>query len=139
MSPERFDHLLGLVSALITKEDTNYRKAISVAEHFALTLRFLSTGESQVSLSFLFRLGKSTISKIIAETCEALRQVLFPFYVKPPSSSCEWKAISKEFEELWNLPHLIGAIDGKHVRIECPKNSGMLYHTVVEITSGHRS
>ena len=128
MSPERFDHLLGLVSPLITKEDTNYRKAISAAERLALTLRFLSTGESQVSLSFLFRLRKSTISKIIAETCKALRQVLFPLYVKPPSSSCEWKAISKEFEELWNLPHVIGAIDGKHARIECPKNSGTLYH-----------
>ena len=87
MSPERFDHLLGLVSPLITKEDTNYRKAISAAERLALTLQFLATGESQVSLSFLFRLGKSTISKFIAETCKALRQVLFPLYVKPPSST----------------------------------------------------
>ena len=40
----------------------------------------------------------------------------------------DWLAISKEFEEVWNMPHVIGAIDGKHVRIQCPKTSGTLYY-----------
>ena len=128
MSPERFDHLLSLVRPRITKEDTNYRKSISSAERLALTIRFLATGESQISLSFSFRIGKSTVSEIIAETCDTVHRVLFPLYVKPPSSNKEWKAISQGFEELWNLLHVIGAIDGKHVRIECPKNLGTLYH-----------
>ena len=35
---------------------------------------------------------------------------------------------SSEFLELWNIPHVTGAIDGKHVAMECPKNSGSLYH-----------
>ena len=84
MSPERFDHLLSLVKPLITKEDANYRQSISPAERLALTIRFLATGESQISLSCSFRIGKSTVSKIIAETCDALHRVLFPLYVKPP-------------------------------------------------------
>ena len=36
-----------------------------------------------------------------------------------------WKNIAEEFMQLWNFPHCIGAIDGKH--IECPKNSSSLY------------
>ena len=39
----------------------------------------------------------------------------------------EWKQISNDFEEIWNLPHCIGAIDGKHIAIECPKKSGSKY------------
>ena len=128
MSPEQFDHLLSLVEPHNNKEDTNYRKSISPAERLALTIRFLASGKLQISLSFSFRIGKSTVSKIIAETCDALHRVLFPLYVKPPSSNDEWEAISQDFEELWNLPHVIGAIDGEHVQIECPKNSGTFYH-----------
>ena len=30
--------------------------------------------------------------------------------------------------ELWSMPHVIGAIDGKHVAMECPKNAVSLYH-----------
>ena len=26
------------------------------------------------------------------------------------------------------MPHVIGAVDGKHVQIKCPKNTGSLYH-----------
>ena len=48
--------------------------------------------------------------------------------MKAPSLADDWLAISKEFEEVWNMPHVIGAIDGKHVRIQCPKKLGTLYH-----------
>ena len=64
MSPDRFDHLLSLVKPLIEKKDTNFRKAISAQERLAITLRFLATGDSQQSLSFSFRVGKATVSKI---------------------------------------------------------------------------
>ena len=40
----------------------------------------------------------------------------------------EWKVIFWDFEEVWNLPHVIQAIDGKPGQTECPKNSGTLYH-----------
>ena len=55
MSPERFDHLLSLVSPYITKKNTNFRKAISAAERLAVTLRFLASGDPQASLHYHFR------------------------------------------------------------------------------------
>ena len=29
---------------------------------------------------------------------------------------------------MWNFPQVVGAINGKQIRIECPKLSGTLYH-----------
>lgn len=128
MSPERFDHLLQLVAPLIVKKDTRFRKAIPPRERLALTLRFLATGESQISLSFQFKIGRATVSKIVAETSEAIYKVLSEKYMRPPTTVEEWQAIAEQFEEKWNLPHVVGAIDGKHIRVQCPKNSGSLYH-----------
>ena len=128
MSPERFDHLLSIVGPHITREDTNFRKSIAANERLAITLRFLASMESQQSLSYSYRVGRSTISNIVRETCKVIYDGLAPTYLKAPSLADDWLAISKEFEEVWNMPHVIGAIDGKHVRIQCPKKSGTLYH-----------
>lgn len=41
-----------------------------------------------------------------------------------PSNATEWLKISKVFEEKWNFPHVIGSIDGKHVTLKQPANTG---------------
>ena len=124
MSKERYDHLHELVQPLITKKDTHFRKSISSQERLIITLRYLSTGCSQQSLSYAFRVGRSTVSEIIKNTCDAIYQVLSPLYLKPPTTIEEWKKISEDFEDIWNMPHVIGALDGKHIAMDCPKNSG---------------
>ena len=40
----------------------------------------------------------------------------------------EWLGISSGFENSWNSPHCLGAIDGKHIRIVCPKLTGSYYY-----------
>lgn len=37
------------------------------------------------------------------------------------------KEIAKEYYTRWNYPNCCGAIDGKHIRIKCPSNSGSLF------------
>ena len=128
MSPERLEHLLTLVGPLIQKKDTNFRKAIPASERLMLTLRFLASGDSQRSLTYLFRLGKKTVSRIVSETCKALSHGLQPLYMSAPENEEQWKKNSQDFKNLWQFPHVFSAIDGKHVVIEAPAKSGTLFH-----------
>ena len=128
MSKSRFDHLLSLVKDKLKEEETNMRKPISPGERLLITLRYLCTGMSHQALCYSFRVGKQTVSNIIKETCDALYDVLQPVYMNAPSCIEDWKRISDEFELLWDMPHTIGAIDGKHIAIDCPHNTGSLYH-----------
>lgn len=41
-----------------------------------------------------------------------------------PSTQNGWSKVARDFEEKWDMPHCLGAIDGKHVNVECPANSG---------------
>lgn len=44
-----------------------------------------------------------------------------------PETEDEWKSIARQFEEKWQFPHCLGAVDGKHVRITPPPGSGSLF------------
>ena len=92
-----------------------------------MTLRYLATGDSQHSLRFMFKLGRSTVNGIINKVCEELWNALSD-HVKHPTSVDERKKISADFNELWNMSHCLGALDGKHVGIRKPASFSSLWY-----------
>lgn len=48
-------------------------------------------------------------------------------HVQSPSTEEEWREVSEGFEQQWNFPNCLGAIDGKHVVMTAPPNSGSVY------------
>lgn len=55
--------------------------------------------------------------------------------VMPPPTMDDFRNISKKYLSSCNFPNCVGAIDAKHVRIKCPKNSGSLYFSYKEFYS----
>lgn len=86
----------------------------------------MATGDSFQTISFSYRLGHSTVQSIVLEVCTAIISNLKEECMPMPKED-DWKTISNEFWEIWNFPNCIGALDGKHVVIEAPSNSGTLY------------
>ncbi|KAK5645349.1 hypothetical protein RI129_006649 [Pyrocoelia pectoralis] len=127
MNEHTFQLLLSLVKNDIEKEDTKFRSAISARDRLIITLRFLATGESYKSLSFSFRVGHSTISEIIPEVCSVIYKNLRQNYLKVPRTTLKWLKIAEQFEKKWNLPHVLGALDGKHITVRAPGNEGSSY------------
>ena len=122
MTPEYFEMIKTRLEPHLARQANQ-----CVGEKLALTIRYLGTGESY-TLSCQFRVGRSTISKFLPEVCRAIQDEFTTEYLRYPTTPDEWKELETEFRIRWNVPHALGALDGKHVALKKPKNSGALYH-----------
>ena len=43
-------------------------------------------------------------------------------------TTATWTKISEDYYNKWQFPNCLGAVDGKHVMIQAPPNSGTLYY-----------
>ena len=85
--------------------------------------RVLATGDSVSTVAASFRLGHSTVNKIVRTTVVAIYESLHREVLKDPSKHPEiWQKTADDFERYWNFPNCIGAIDGKHVMLQVNYN-----------------
>nr|XP_026484868.1 uncharacterized protein LOC113392584 [Vanessa tameamea] len=98
MSITGFNELVKLIGPGIAKEDTNLRLSIPVEERLSVTI----------------------------STCEQIWNMLQPLYM-PTKQGDDWIKIADEFYSCTNISNIIGAIDGKHIRMIQPEHSGSSY------------
>lgn len=132
MWPEQFNLLVNLLHPYIKKN--SIRTPLPTELRLAVTLLYLSQGDSAKLKHAEFRIGKSTVHKIVNETCWAIWTVLQPIVLKTPSKE-DWKSISEEFMNKWQFPNCLGAIDGRHMRIQAPPNSGPNFYNYKQFFS----
>ncbi|XP_068116824.1 uncharacterized protein [Hyperolius riggenbachi] len=123
MNMNSFDVLLQLVHEDLEYQTTHFRKPISPTERLLITLRFLASGHTYTALHYEFRMGISTVQKIVMTTCEVLWKRLQPRHMCFPTVQ-KWIEIADNYWMKHNFPNCLGAIDGKHIRLVCPPCSG---------------
>lgn len=89
--------------------------------------RFMATGDTFGTIALSYRLGETTVRDIVYQVCEAIWNVLYPIFLPVPNKE-KWKHVAEEFENKWNYPNCIGALDGKHVITDKPPNSGSQFY-----------
>ena len=62
---------------------------------------------SQKDIARYFQLGRSTVSEIIPDVCQAIWSILGPTEL-PPLTEEIWRGTAAEFERRWNFPHCLG-------------------------------
>lgn len=125
MTKSRFQDLIKHICPLIEHKNT-HKLPIDSVQRLCLTLRILASGDSQVSMAYNYRISKASVSLIFKETCRAIWTAMHLEFI-PPLTEERFLNISKDFWKMWNYPNCLGAIDGKHIQIVAPPNSGSLY------------
>ena len=78
-------------------------------------------------IAYNFRIGVSTARQIILDACTVIWDAFTSIHMPVPSE-VEWHTNADDFFARWNFPNCIGAIDWKHIMIQCPVNSGSLFY-----------
>lgn len=91
--------------------------------YFLIFHRYLATGNSFRTLYFEFLIGETTIRTIVKDTCEKIWLCLKEIYM-PEKTERMWHQIAEKFAAATQFPNCLGAIDGKHIRIQKPYCTG---------------
>ena len=128
MPPELFQELKQRLGPEIQRERTRMRDPGSPRLKLAVTLRHLASGDSFPTLQYAFTVARSTINKFVQEVCDAIIRAYRDEMMTCPTSPEDWLEFESIFRRRWNIPHALGALDGKHIPIRCPRWGGSLYH-----------
>ena len=85
--------------------------------------RYLATGTTFTALHYDFRLGISTIRKIVLSVCNALWNTLKNEFFPDPTEE-RWRELSGVFRKCSHLPNCLEAIDVKHITVTKFPRSG---------------
>ncbi len=127
MDPDMFFELVERLTPRIEKHDTWYRKALQPGLKVGIILWHLATGDSCHSLMYNFRVAHNTISKVVRDVCQAIIDEYDGEVIAAPTTEAEWLQIADVFCSRWNFHNCLGAMDGKHIAIKCPRGGGSLY------------
>ena len=72
MSPTIFEELLAWIAPYIQKQETKMREPISARERLCVALRYLVTGDEQVTIAANYRMSPAIVGRRISETCKAI-------------------------------------------------------------------
>uniref|UniRef100_A0A3P9L215 DDE Tnp4 domain-containing protein n=1 Tax=Oryzias latipes TaxID=8090 RepID=A0A3P9L215_ORYLA len=116
MSVSEFENLLQQLAPSLTKEQTHYHKLIDPEQRLAVSLGTCTT---------LLRPAFDLVCQLWLR-CDALWHCLRDEHLPVPTEEM-WRSTARRFHERWNFPDCLGAMDGKHIFIQAPANSGSLY------------
>lgn len=126
MSKEDFDYIHARIEAHLLPIRNVRPDVIKTHEKLAMVIEFLKSGSSQKTIAALYRVSPASMSNAIDQVCNAIcKELMNAAFEKFDCNS--WLHVANRFNEKWNLPNCLGAIDGKHIRLKCPRLGASMF------------
>ena len=100
-------------------EVTYFKKSLQVGLKLAITLRHLAKGETYKSLNYHWLVVQTIIYKFALIVCCSILDEFQEEYLTCPTTPKS----EEKFRSKWIVPHVLGALDGKHIAMKMPKKS----------------
>ena len=120
MDVSTFEYLCSTLAPDMQKRDTRMRLAIPVQVKIAVAITRLASGNSVQCIADLYRIGQSSANIAVIEFCVAIKKHFLRKFICWPSPST-MKKYAQEFEDLQQIPYVVGAVDGSHIPIIAPR------------------
>ena len=127
MNKRTFDVICNELRPHLSRQFTKFRAPVGVEARVAVTIWKLATNIEYRTIAALFGLGRATVGEIVIDTCNSIATFLLPKYVCLPQNECLRQTLNG-FQSRWGFPQTVGAIDGTHIPIMCPLDSGTDYY-----------
>ena len=115
-----FEKLCNELRGFISPDSNSFRKdTISGEKRLAIVLYYLEDQGSLRMTANTFGVSVATVSVSLRLVCDAICKI-GPKFIKFPQKIEEIRAIASRFEEKFNMPQVIGCIDGTHISIQKP-------------------
>ena len=138
MTRQQFDELVETLRPSMEHQRTRIDN-VDVETQVLTSIYHMAHGSSLRSLVPVFRISHASLHRFYVKTIDAIIKHVAPVHLKFPTTQQEWQSIADRFYERWQWPNCVGAIDGKHVRIEDHPGAGSLnfnykqYHSLLLI------
>ena len=120
MDVSTFEYLCSTLAPYMLRRDTNMRLAVPVQVKVAVSITRLATGNSMQCIADLYKIGLSTSQLAVSQFTRAVKSVLLKTYIRWPTVSVMEK-FAEEFQDIHDIPYVVGAVDGSHISIVAPR------------------
>ena len=121
MTRRSFHKLCGIMEEIMKPAEVIVRAPIPLEMRVAIVLYKLASCAEYRVVANQFGVHKSTVKKMVYQFCNGMVTSALEHFIKVPTTE-EAIGIADRFEQKFNIPQIIGCIDGTHIPVLPPSD-----------------
>ena len=115
-----FEYLCSTLAPDLQGQDTSMRLAIPIQVKVAVSITRLATSNSMQCIADLYRIDLFSSQLAVSQFCGAIEKIFLRKFINW-SFPFTMEKYAQEFQDLHQIPYVVGVVDGSHISIVAPR------------------